>query len=242
MDKYFAKYNNIFLRNKLNNYISQEISEKFYLLSQLLVEENNKYNLTAIKDSELILPLHFADCLIGAEYFSEGASVIDVGCGAGFPSLPLAIARGDLKITAMDSTEKKLGFIEKVCSELGLKNVKTLVGRAEEYGKNVAYREKYDAACARAVSRLNMLSELCLPFVKVGGSFVAMKGAMGREEYEEAAGGIKKLGGGNVKIYDKKLYVNENEMQDRVFVVVEKCEKTPEAYPRMYSKIKNKPL
>ena len=228
--------------NDINIYDSQELSEKFETLSRLLIEENSKYNLTAIKDEELILPLHFADCLLGMEYIPEGASVIDVGCGGGFPTLPLAIVRSDLKITAMDSTEKKLGFVDLVCRELGLKNVKTLVGRAEDHGKDAKYREKFDVACARGVSRLNILSELCMPFVGVDGRFVAMKGAMGVEEYKEAAVGIAKLGGGKAEVFSKKLYVSENESQERTFVVVEKVKNTPEAYPRMYSKIKNKPL
>ena len=242
MGVYFAKYSNIMRNNDIDIYNSQELSKKFEILSKLLIEENSKYNLTAIKDEELILPLHFADCLLGMEYIPEGASVIDVGCGGGFPTLPLAIVRGDLKITAMDSTEKKLGFVDLVCRELGLNNVKTLVGRAEDHGKDSEYREKFDVACARGVSRLNILSELCMPFVNVGGRFVAMKGAMGVEEYKEAAGGIAKLGGGNAEIYSKKLFVSENESQERTFVVVEKVKNTPEAYPRMYSKIKNKPL
>ena len=242
MSTYFAKYSNIMRSNDINIYDSQELSEKFEILSRLLIEENSKYNLTAIKDEELILPLHFADCLLGMEYIPEGASVIDVGCGGGFPTLPLAIVRGDLKITAMDSTEKKLGFVDLVCRELGLKNIKTLVGRAEDHGKDAKYREKFDVACARGVSRLNILSELCMPFLCVNGRFVAMKGAMGAEEYKEAAAGIMKLGGGKAEIFSKKLFVSENESQERTFVVVEKVKNTPEAYPRMYSKIKNKPL
>ncbi len=242
MSVYFAKCSNIMRCNDIDIYNSQELSDKFEVLSRLLIEENSKYNLTAIKDEELVLPLHFADCLLGMEYIPEGASVIDVGCGGGFPTLPLAIVRSDLKITAMDSTEKKLGFVDLVCRELGLKNVKTLVGRAEDHGKDVKYREKFDVACARGVSRLNILSELCMPFVGVNGRFVAMKGAMGAEEYKEAAVGISKLGGGKVEIFSKKLYVSENESQDRTFVVVEKEKNTPDAYPRMYSKIKNKPL
>lgn len=242
MNEYFTKYNKIMRNNNVNVYNSQELSEKFNLLSQLLVQENAKYNLTAIKNEELILPLHFADCLIGVEYIPENSTVIDVGCGGGFPTLPLAIARKDLRITAMDSTEKKLGFVDLVCRELGLKNVKTLVGRAEDHGKDVKYREKFDVACARGVSRLNILSELCMPFVRVGGRFIAMKGAMGEEEYKEAAVGIVKLGGGNAEIFHKTLFVSDEESQERSFVVVEKVEKTPVTYPRMYSKIKNKPL
>lgn len=241
MEKYFSEYSEIFLKNNLNDYINQELSEKFNLFSCLLVEENAKYNLTAIKEESQILPLHFADCLIAAELFPVSAGVVDVGCGAGFPTLPLAIARPDLRITAVDSTEKKLEFIKNVCDKLGLKNVRVLHGRAEELAVT-ELRESFDVACARAVARLNVLSELCVPFVKVGGSFVALKGAIGREEYAEAASGIEKLGGGKAVIVEKTLYVNKNESQSRVFVSVKKEKNTPGQYPRMYSKIKKKPL
>jgi len=241
MDKYFSEYSDIFLKNKLNDYVNQEMSQKFSELSRLLVEENKKYNLTAIKEERQILPLHFADCLIGSYLFKKAARVIDVGCGAGFPTLPLAIVRPDLDITAVDSTEKKLEFIKTVCEKLGLKNVKTLHGRAEELAVT-ELRESFDVACARAVARLNILSELCLPFVKLGGLFVALKGAIGREEYTEAAGGIRELGGGEAIIVEKTLYVSENESQNRVIVTVEKDKNTPSQYPRMYSRIKKKPL
>lgn len=242
MNAYFDEYSKIFRKNNLDVFCEQELSEKFRLLSQLLVEENGKYNLTAIKNESLILPLHFADCALGEFFLPRDARLLDVGCGAGFPTLPLAILREDLKITALDSTEKKLRFIDKVCAELGIKNVKTVSGRAEELAKDVRFRERYDAVTARAVSRLNILSELCLPFLRKNGVFVAMKGAIGAEEAAEAEHGIGVLGGKIEDIREKKLYVGEGEMQDRVFVLVRKIEKTPLAYPRMYSKITKSPL
>ncbi|MBR2460359.1 MAG: 16S rRNA (guanine(527)-N(7))-methyltransferase RsmG [Clostridia bacterium] len=242
MDEYFSDFSNIMLKNKLNGYIKQELAEKFKVLSQLLVEENKKYNLTAIKDERLILPLHFADCLLALEFLPRSGALIDVGCGAGFPTLPLAIACADLRITALDSTEKKLRFVEKVCAELGLRNVTVAVGRAEELAKTSGFRGKFDAVTARAVSRLNVLSELCIPFLKKEGVFVAMKGAMGQEESDEASKGIALLGGRLRGVYGKKLYISENEAQERSFVVVRKESSTPESYPRMYSKIVKNPL
>ena len=242
MDKYFTEFSNIFRKNGLNGLCSQEIAEKFFLLSQLLVSENEKYNLTAIKDARLILPLHFADSLLAVDEFPVGAEIVDVGCGAGFPTLPLAIVRGDLKIFALDSTEKKLGFVRKVCSELGLSNVETLSGRAEELSRDKKYRERFGGVCARAVSRLNILSEICIPFLKKGGRFVAMKGAMGAEECAEAKRGIGILGGNVTSVCEKTLYVSDEETQKRVIVTVEKMEKPPDAYPRQYAKITKKPL
>ena len=242
MIEFIDRFSNIMLQNGIDVYNKQELAEKFGLLSQLLVEENKKYNLTAIKEEGLIIPLHFVDCLLAEEFIPDGATMLDVGCGAGFPTLPLAIVRDDIDVVAMDSTEKKLGFINKVCAELGLKNVKTVVGRAEEYAKKVEYREKFDIVTARAVSRLNILGELCIPFLKKGGLFVAMKGALGREEAAEASGGMRVLGGEIAKLVEKKLYVSEGDEQDRCFVIIEKVSGTPALYPRMYSKIVKKPL
>ena len=178
MNNFNEIYSNIFLHNTLSEYNNEIFREKFRKLTHFLTEENNKYNLTAVKTAELIIPLHFADSLIAAELFPKNSSVIDVGCGAGFPSLPLAIARDDLRITALDSTAKRTQFAQAAAQMLALSNLKTLTGRAEELSHAQAEREKYDVACARAVARLNVLAELCIPFVKPGGYFIALKGAL----------------------------------------------------------------
>ena len=242
MSNFKELYSNIFLNNKLYDYNTQELSEKFERFSQILVAENAKYNLTAVKNDELIVPLHFADSLLGAEYIPMGARVLDVGSGAGFPALPFAIARKDVSVTALDSTAKKMAFAESVARELGVEGFLAVSGRAEELARDSTYREKYSFVCARAVARLNILSELCLPFVSVGGYFLAMKGAVGEEEYAEAKRGIEVLGGRLELLEEKALYVSENESQKRTFVLIRKAFETPVGYPRMYSKILKKPL
>lgn len=242
MSIFYDSLSNNFLNNNLSGYISQDTSFKFEKLEQFLVSENNKYNLTAIKSQELILPLHFADSLLGAEYIPQNAKLLDVGSGAGFPALPFAIARSDISITAIDSTQKKVDFINKAAKELELKNIKAYSARAEEWGKTAEHREKYDLVCARAVSRLNILSELCLPFVKLGGYFLAMKGAIGAEEYAEAKDGIAILGGKLEKLQEKELFISKEVSQKRSFILIQKAKPTPPEYPRMYSKIVKKPL
>lgn len=242
MNKFYDDLSNIFHNNNLSDYISQDISLNFEKFEQFLVSENNKYNLTAIRSQELILPLHFADSLLGAEYIPQNAKLLDVGSGAGFPALPFAIARSDISVSAIDSTQKKVDFINKAANELNLKNIKAYSTRAEDWGKSKEHREKYDFVCARAVSRLNILSELCLPFVKIGGYFLAMKGAIGVEEYDEAKNGIAILGGKLEKLQEKELFISEEVSQKRTFILIKKVNPTPPEYPRMYSKITKKPL
>lgn len=242
MNNFKEIYSNIFLSNALSGCDTEFFEEKFRKLAHFLTEENNKYNLTAVKTAELIIPLHFADSLIAAELFPKNSSVIDVGCGAGFPSLPLAIARNDLAVTALDSTAKRTQFAQAAAKILGLSNLQTLTGRAEELSHTRAEREKYDVACARAVARLNVLAELCMPFVKPGGYFIALKGALGEEEYSEAAKGIRLLGGELCEIKEKTLYISENENQKRTFIIIKKTKSTPPEYPRAYAKILKNPL
>ena len=168
----------IFENNFLSNFISGENGEKtldlFYCFSYTLWETNRSLNLTAVTDTRGIILKHLADSLLISKYIPNGASVIDVGCGGGFPTFPLAIARPDLRITALDSTEKKINFVRDTASKLGLTNITPVCARAEELAKG-DMRESFDCATARAVASLPILCELCLPFVKVGGRFVAMK-------------------------------------------------------------------
>ena len=224
----------VFAECGMPQYAEGETGEKFAILFDELIAFNNITNLTAITECEEVALRHFADSLTAAEKIPQGASVIDVGCGGGFPTLPLAIARPDLTITALDSTAKKLVFVENMAKKLSL-NLKTLAARAEEIPE---YRESFDVATSRAVARMNLLTELCLPLVKVGGHFVAMKGASGREELCEAENGIVKLGG-KVKDVDAFTLLSAGE---RVIITVEKTSPTPSAYPRPWGKIKKKPL
>lgn len=224
----------VFAECGMPQYAEGEKGEKFAVLFDELVAFNNVTNLTAITECEEVALRHFADSLTAVGKIPTGATVIDVGCGGGFPTLPLAIARPDLAITALDSTAKKLVFVENMARKLSL-NVKTLAARAEEIPE---CREIFDIATSRAVARMNLLTELCLPLVKVGGKFVAMKGASGKEELAEAEGGITKLGGAVTGV-DAFTLLSAGE---RVIITVDKVAPTPPAYPRPWGKIKKKPL
>ncbi len=228
-----------FAQNGLSDLLGDDSAEKLYLFSQTLIETNKLYNLTAITDEKQIILKHFVDCASVCKYIPLASAVIDIGCGAGFPTLPLAILRNDIKIVALDSTEKKVKFIKKTADDLLLKNVYPISARAEDFVKQ--NREKFDVAVSRAVARLNVLDELCLPFVKTGGTFVAMKSSRGYEEYEEAATGINILGG-SLKLHDCiELSYNESSIEREIYVF-EKMRPTPFQYPRNYSQISRKPL
>lgn len=236
----------------LPQYATPELAEKFELLYRRLVEFNSHTNLTAITDEEGVILRHFADSLTAAPLLGDesGRSVIDVGCGGGFPVLPLAIVRPDLHFTALDSTAKKLTFVAQVADELKLP-VKTLAARAEEVAKapdtakksarttsEASLRESFDLALSRAVARMPILAELTLPFVKVGGRLIALKGAEGELELAEAASAIDKLGGTLVQVHRRTLA----DAGERVLLEVAKTAPTPAAYPRAYGQIKKKPL
>lgn len=225
--------------------VSGETMEKLDIYARLLVEWNQKMNLTAITDPAGIAVKHFADSLTAAALMPEGAfSLIDVGTGAGFPGVPLALYRPDCKLTLLDSLNKRLTFLDTVCRETGL--TATLIhARAEEGGRDPKLREKYDVACARAVANLPVLSEYCLPFVKVGGRFVALKGPDADRERADAARGIGVLGGKIAAVNALTLPAEPIEgiqPMERRLVVVEKVKPTPAAYPRHGSKIAKKPL
>jgi len=213
--------------------------ERFDIYAKLLVEWNEKINLTAITDPEGIVIKHFVDSLsvFSAISIPEGAKSIDVGTGAGFPGIPMLIARPDLKITLLDSTNKKLNVIRDILQKLDLQ-CEVLHMRAEEAGQNKAYREQYDFATARAVSNLRDLSEYCLPFVKKGGTFISMKSAKAEEEIAEGKNAIKLLGG-NIK--EKKTFLID-EAGERTIILIEKLSSTPGKYPRPSAKIAKNPL
>lgn len=219
--------------------LSDSQAEKFEKYYKLLIEWNEKINLTRIVELEEVAVKHFADSLAITKYFDipENASLIDVGTGAGFPGIPLKIFREDIKLTLLDSLNKRLNFLDTVAEEIGI-DVNTVHSRAEDAGKDVAQRESYDIAISRAVARLNTLCEYCIPLVKVGGSFIAMKAADYKEELKEAENAVEMLGG-------EVVSVNEFNLEgagERALIVINKKENTPDKYPRAGKKIKNKPL
>ena len=237
-----SKLAKVFAENGMSSYLSLEKSEKFLALTQRMLEENEKYNLTAITDPDKIILAHYADCAAIASKFKKGATVIDVGCGAGFPTLPLAIVRDDLKILALDSTAKRVSYVSETARLIGLTNVTTVTSRAEDAGTNPEYREKFDCATARAVAELRVLSELCLPFVKVGGQFIAMKGKNAEFELAGAKRAVATLGGRDAKCEQIRLTSAGDEPLTHPLIIVDKREHTPKNYPRPFAQISKKPL
>ncbi len=205
----------------------------------LLVEWNRKMNLTAITSPQGIAVLHFADSLALLPLLppTPGARLIDVGTGAGFPALPLLIARPDLQVTLLDGLNKRLTFLQAVLTELGL-TAQLCHARAEEAGRDPALRERFDLATARAVASLNVLCEYCLPFVKPGGVFAAMKGPSAQTEQQAAAGALRTL---NSRVEQVKAFTL-SDGSDRRVLLIRKQGATPAAYPRHGSKIAKKPL
>ena len=236
-----SELSRIFKENGLGSFLNLERSEKFLALTKRMLEENEKYNLTAITEPSKIILNHYADCVTLASRLPAGASIIDVGCGAGFPTLPLAIVRGDLEITAIDSTSKRIAYVDTTAKMLGLSNVKAISMRAEDGAKDLKYREKFDFATARAVAEMRILCELCLPYVKVGGALIAMKGKNAEFELGSAKKAIAVLGGKNAKAENITLVGGEEEFSHPL-LIVEKKMKTPPAYPRPYAKISKAPL
>ena len=230
-----------FSQNGVSVYATNETLEKLFSLCEIFLETNKSLNLSAIRDEKLVVSHHFADCLIPASFFPEGATVLDVGSGGGMPALPLAIARPDLKITALDATTKKTAFIEKAAREIGIENVSVVTGRAEELAFT-DMRESFDCVTARAVAQTNVLSELCAPFVKVGGLFVAMKGKKGGEEFAAAENALKKLSLQKIACDAGKLVALDGEISERYAFVFKKTAQTPAVYPRKYAQIVKKPL
>ena len=233
-------YEEIFKINDLESYIQDDFIDKFEKLTDIMIRQNQVMNVTALTIPEKIIPLHYADCVKIAELIPQNARVLDVGCGGGFPTLPLAIVRPDLKIVGLDSTEKKIRYVQNTANELGL-CISTVAGRAEDLAKLPEHRESYDVVVSRAVARLNILNELCLPFVTPGGCFIAMKGAAGSDEYEEAKNGTQKLGGAEGRITTYTLTTTA-EIEHRTIVHIQKSSNTPTQYPRAFGAIKKKPL
>lgn len=207
---------------------------------ELLVEWNQKMNLTALTEPEDVALKHFCDSILLLSYadIPLNSSLIDVGTGAGFPSLPIKIVRPDIKLCLLDSLNKRLIFLQEVVNELNLTDVKIVHARAEDGARKKELRENFDFATSRAVAQLNVLSEYCLPYVKVGGAFLAMKGKYSEEEISNSKNAIKLLGG---KIEKVDTY-NLIDGSERTIINVNKKNITDKAYPRTSAKIKSKPL
>lgn len=220
------------------------VSEIFFSLGELLSAANKIHNLTAIKEDEDVMLKHFIDSLLISSKIPEGSRAIDVGCGAGFPSLPLAIYRKDISLTSIDSTSKKINYVNNTAAALGLDNITAMSARAEDLAHKEEFRESFDVATARAVAALPVLTELCLPFVKVGGLFIAMKAQSAPEELAASRSAIEKCGGDVLDVIDLELkHRKENsENEKRSLIIIKKIKKTPDIYPRIYSKITKKPL
>ena len=225
------------LLKSLCPFLNDEQLEQFDVYAELLVEWNSKMNLTAITEPDEIVIKHFADSLAFLEHavLPENARVIDVGTGAGFPTVPLLIARPDIKLTLLDALNKRLTFLDEVLKKCGL-TAELVHSRAEELGKNNEYRERYDIATARAVAPMNVLSEYCLPFVKEGGCFAALKGS--NDDVSAAEKAINELGGKLESNVSYKLSNGDN----RSIVLVRKISQTSTKYPRNNKKIATKPL
>ncbi|MBO4990126.1 MAG: 16S rRNA (guanine(527)-N(7))-methyltransferase RsmG [Clostridia bacterium] len=217
--------------------IEGEQKEKFELYFSLLKEYNEKFNLTAITDKKEVILKHFVDSAVGIPLFPMGAKCIEVGSGGGFPSLPVKIFRDDLSFTLVESVGKKCEFLRVVVDKLQLQNVDILHERAEVLARDEAYREQYDLSTARAVAKLNTLSEYLLPFLKVGGKMIAYKGDT--EEETEAVRAIEVLGGRKGEVIS---YSIGEIPQKRKLITIDKIKRTPEQYPRGNGKERSKPL
>lgn len=220
--------------------LSQKQCDNFLLYGDLLREWNEKINLTAITKEEEVIVKHFADSLSLQPYLpaDKAFSLIDVGTGAGFPGIPLKIVNPSMQLTLLDSLDKRIQFLKHVLSSVGASEYTCLHSRAEDAGKNPLYREQFDVCTARAVAKLPVLLEYCLPFVKVGGMFLAMKGS-DLEELKDAGNALKLLGGEIMDCKTFKLYGGE---MQRTIVLVKKVRQTPTKFPRKAGKPTKEPL
>lgn len=221
--------------------IDSDKLDKFKIYKNLLKEWNEKINITAIKDDEEIDIKHFLDSLtiFKTGKLTERKRVIDIGTGGGFPGVPIKIVEDSLEVVLLDSLNKRLKFLDEVIKELGLQNIRTMHERAEDLGNNQDFREKFDIAVSRAVASLNILSEYCLPFVKLNGYFISMKGSDSDEEIKDAEKAIKILGG---KLEDKiDIRIPQSDIVHSL-LIIKKISHTPTKYPRQSGKIKKNPL
>lgn len=227
--------------HELNLDVDDTKLNKFALYKSLLKEWNEKINITAIKDDDEIDIKHFLDSLtiFKSGKIAKGMKIIDIGTGGGFPGVPIKIVEEDVEVVLLDSLNKRLKFLDEVIDRLNLKGIRTIHERAEILGNNQEYREKFDITVSRAVASLNILVEYCLPFVKLNGYFIAMKGAESAEEIENAEKAISILGGKIEEKIDIKIPLSDI---THSLIIIKKISHTPTKYPRHPSKIKKNPL
>lgn len=225
--------------SKIEVMLNEKQYNQFYKYMNLLIEWNEKINLTAIIEPKEIILKHFVDSLTIAKYIKQNQKMIDVGTGAGFPGIPLKIYCEELNVTLADSLNKRIVFLNEVIKELGLEKIETIHGRAEELGQNIKYREKYDIAASRAVANLSTLSEYLLPFIKKSGYCICMKSANIEEEINNAKSAINILGGSIEKV--EKFNLPESEI-GRSIIKINKDKNTPKKYPRKAGTPAKEPL
>ena len=221
--------------------LTEDSARELEAFTNHLLEVNKTLNLTAIRDEDGFILKHIVDSLAIVPYIKAGRRVADIGCGGGFPTFPIAFTKGNVSILSVDSVGKKVEHVKTTASLFGLGNISVSSRRAEELGRDKEYRESFDTVCARAVGRLNLLCELCLPLVRLGGCFIAMKSKTTREELDEAKNAISILGGCLREVIDYSL-TDGAEVLERTLVIIEKQTRTPEKYPRNNSQISKKPL
>ena len=235
-----SRLTKVFDKNGFSSMLNMERVEKFTELTEIMLEENEKYNLTAIKEPNKIILNHYADCAALAAILPKGAKIADVGCGAGFPTLPVAILRPDLTILGIDSTAKRINYVNMVAEKLGLSNVTAITARAEDVGKS-ELRETFDVVTARAVAAMRVLCELSLPLVKIGGQMIAMKGKNAEFELSESKKAISLLGA-KINATHMVRLADDDEEIIHPLIILDKKSKTPTAYPRPFAQISKKPL
>ena len=225
--------------SQLNVLLDDKKANQFLSYMDMLIETNKSLNLTAITEPQEVITKHFLDSLTASRFIPENASVIDVGCGAGFPGLPIKIARDDVSLTLLDSLAKRLAFIESVLKSADISGAKCVHARAEDGARDKQYREKYDIAVSRAVANMAVLCEYCLPYVKVGGTFLALKGPAAPEELKNAEKAIKTLGGEIAEVAE--VTVPFTDLLHKI-VIVKKIKTCPKEFPRKAGTPSKKPI
>ncbi len=222
--------------------VTQTQLEQLSRFYDLVIRYNQEFNITAITELDDFACKHFADCLLGFDYFKQSSTLCDIGTGGGFPGIPLKIVRPDLTITLVDSLQKRVNFLNSVITELGLTNITAIHSRAQELPQHNVPRETFDYVVSRAVAQLNILSELCLPFVKIGGEMIAYKSQNAQNELNNSQKAIDLLGGKLLAVDEYNLITFTNESLERNLIHIKKITQTPTKYPRPKNKITTNPL